>query len=674
MKKFDLHVHTKSTNSDAAFKYSFDKLQEYVDKCKLDCIAITNHNCFDMEQYEEIKAKLNICVLPGIEINVEGGHLLLISDNEQILDFDVKCKSVSNLIKSPKDSICVDKLKEIFGDLKRYLIIPHYHKSPCCTPKVITELKDYIEAGEVKSVKQFIYCQKDSNALTPVYFSDIRIKEDMDCFSIRQTYFDIDDIKINSIKLCLRDKNKVQLSEESSHKVFQVLENGLKISTGLTVILGERSSGKSHTLDEIYDKYDNVKYVKQFSLLETDEAKDAKRFNELLEKKQSSVSDRYLKEFKSVVEDVREIDLMRNEKLLEEYVNSLLNNAKDMQREDSFSKTNLFSEIPFDEKKLEGLKELIDAITTIADNLEYKELINSFISEEQIYNLVVALMQEYTKNHEQNLKKRWINEVIKDVQNGLKIRTSATVVKDIDFYQVLLEKEKVKRFKQVVDYIKSESIIESNNKADFKVVATASQFNSAGELKSVSGKRCAFKEAFKVYENPYDYLQQLKEIEQIPTSDYYKYFSKVTFKILNKYGYEVSGGERSEFNLLNEINDATQYDMLLLDEPESSFDNLFLKNNVNEIIKELSQNVPVVVVTHNNTVGASIKPDYIIFTKKEILDGNVNYEIYSGYPANKALISLNGQEMSNHNIFLDCLEAGENAYDERRRDYEMLKD
>jgi len=49
----------------------------------------------------------------------------------------------------------------------------------------------------------------------------------------------------------------------------------------------------------------------------------------------------------------------------------------------------------------------------------------------------------------------------------------------------------------------------------------------------------------------------------------------------------VSGGERSEFRLLQEIKDAQNYDFLLIDEPESSFDNMFLKSDVNQIIREI---------------------------------------------------------------------------------------
>ena len=101
---------------------------------------------------------------------------------------------------------------------------------------------------------------------------------------------------------------------------------------------------------------------------------------------------------------------------------------------------------------------------------------------------------------------------------------------------------------------------------------------------------------------------------------------------MNKDGFEVSGGERSEFRLLQEIADAQNYDILLIDEPESSFDNLFLNSNVNQILKDISEVMPVVVVTHNSTVGASVGADYVLYTSKELEQGKTVYRMDSGHP------------------------------------------
>jgi len=115
--------------------------------------------------------------------------------------------------------------------------------------------------------------------------------------------------------------------------------------------------------------------------------------------------------------------------------------------------------------------------------------------------------------------------------------------------------------------------------------------------------------------------------------------------------------------------------MLLIDEPESSFDKLFLNSDVNEMINEIAKTMPVIVVTHNNTVGASIGANYMLYTSRNIKDdGEVEYTIYSGYPTDKKLISPDGLSIDTHQIMMNSLEAGPDAYKNRRAIYEAVED
>jgi len=205
-------------------------------------------------------------------------------------------------------------------------------------------------------------------------------------------------------------------------------------------------------------------------------------------------------------------------------------------------------------------------------------------------------------------------------------------------------------------------------------VARTKKFSGAQNMKTKSGRQLGFSAAYSKYDNPYSFLNALKEIE-LGETEFHKYFVDIEYKTLNKHNFPVSGGERSEFNLLHEIGDALQYDLLLIDEPESSFDNLFLKNDVNDLLKTISTQVPVVIVTHNSTVGASIKPDFIVYTKKSIKENQVKYQVFCGYPSDKVLKCIDGEEIDNYEILLSCLEAGQEAYNDRRTNtYEILKD
>lgn len=675
MKKIDFHIHTIATVSDQKFTFDQSVLNEYISKLSLDAIAITNHNLFDKLQYESICKNVSIPTFPGIEIDIEKGHLLVISGFEDVADFAVRCERVSSLVSTPNDYLTESQFREIFPSVDKYILIPHYEKGPALLLEKIPFLSKFITCGEVNSIKKFEACKKAEDKLTPVFFSDIRIKSGCTSFLARCTYVDIDTISISSLKQALSDKSKVVLSMDSGHQLTDILSNGVKISTGLTVLLGERSSGKTHTLDEIEKNVDNPKYIRQFSLLTKDAEIDEKKFEETLRNRCASISEDYLMPFKNVVEDVRTILLDRDEAALDEYIKVLLRSASEADKEDVFSKTTLFSEPRFDSNDLTSLENLISAVNVLIENEEFAPIIYKFVSRKSLISLSVALMEKYAEEKELLLKKNYLNDILDSIKAELRVRTSTSPIPDIDFYNLQMNKRKVARFIQIANAIKRKKIISSKELHSFKVVATALPFAGAQELKNLSGKVLAFSDAFEKYEEPYDYLSVLKTKDELPVSDYYKYFVRIKYEVLNKYGFRASGGERSEYNLLEQLSDATQYDILLLDEPESSFDNLFLKSDVNKLIKDISQIVPVVVATHNNTIGASVKPDYIIYTRKVVNEtGEVTYQIFSGFPTSTVLTELGGEVINKHDVLLDCLEAGEPAYIERRTTYEMSAD
>lgn len=676
MIKIDFHIHTVATPSDTNFEFSLNTLKRYVSEADIDAVAITNHNLFDLNQYNEIKKELDIVAYPGIEINLEAGHLLLVGDGNELGDFAVRCEKVSQAISSPSNHIDVSTLKEIFSDLERYILIPHYDKRPSVHQDAIKNLSPHVTAGEVQSPKKFMYCKQDDSKLVPVYFSDSRMSEDLNSMPVRQTYLNCGNADFPSIKDCLRDKNKVALSKNETGRLFRIFEDGQNLNFGLNVVLGERSTGKSFTLDKIEREFENVRYLKQFSLVEKNEEEDERRFNEMLSKRHSLFTVEYLNEFRNVVNDVIGIDINADERTVHDYIESLLKHAKESERHDIFSKARLFSEEGYvsssDDQQMLG--ELIDSTKHLIENIEFREIVKKHIPLESLKNLIIELIREYSKREEVRLKEMWINDLVSEIKQKLDVRTASVSIKRVNFYNVVLNKRKVDRFNELVRRVRSDRIIQRKPIQGFEVVARAKPFDSPGALKKLSKSKKAFSDAFKEYNSPYQFLQELKKIDGIEDAEYYKYFAEIKHEILNRDGYEVSGGERSEFNLLQEIHDARKYDMLLIDEPESSFDNLFLRGEVNQLIKNISRDMPVVVVTHNNTVGASIKPDYLLYTKKDVSPDGIQYKLYSGFPSDKKLFSSDGSSISTFEVTMECLESGEEAYDERRGGYENLKD
>jgi len=674
MKKIDLHIHTISTNSESKFIFCMDNLRRYVKEANLDAIAITNHNLFDAKQFNLINESLQITVFPGIEITLDGGHILLIGDGLNLESFESKAKEVSKKISTTTDCITLDDLMKIYGELNNYLIIPHYDKDPSVKRQTLEALSPYITAGEVDSAKKFIRAIKDTTKLTPVLFSDVRASDNLCELPTRQTFVDCGELSLSAIRACFNDKGKVSLSEDNGNFLFQIFDNGQKISTGLNVLLGDRSTGKTYTLDKINNLHGSVKYIEQFSLVQRDEATYEREFKNEVQKKRSIIVDSYLSAFKSVLDDVMNVNLERNERDVEDYISSLLKAAEEADRRDAYSKVALFNETSFPIRDDKVLKDLFESVRQVIENIEYREVIEKHINIESLKKLACELIEILRVKTLENKKRLFLNEIIKDIRDRLKMRTSAIQIKDVDLYRVCVETRKVERFSNIVNNLKSKSIIFEENVQGFRVIVNKSAFTKASEIKSASRTNTSFKEVLKKYENPYLYLQALMSDSTLSRSELYRLFAKIEYKILNSDGFEVSGGERSEFRLLQEIKDAQNFDILLIDEPESSFDNMFLKSNVNQILREISESMPVVVVTHNSTVGASAGADYLLYTRKEVEDGEVIYRIYTGYPTDKTLKSIDGQSIKSHEIMLNSLEAGLETYEDRRQGYEAIKD
>lgn len=606
MKKVDLHIHTISTVKDYPFNFEMDSLVKYVQSQKIDVIAITNHNVFDRKQYEQICSHLpSTLVLPGIEIDIDGGHALFLSDKEPqaLYAFEAICKQIAPLVNSQDDTIPFEQIETIFKDFSDYLVIPHYDKEPKLPSDTIVKFGANIFAGEVCSVKKFVTALKNRNSLVPVLFSDFRV-ETLPYGAVypnRQTYIDINDVTVNNLKLCLRDKAKVGLAPTDGHDLFQWSSSGLCLSTGLNIILGKRSSGKTYTLNRI-DKHFGGKalYIRQFSLLNTKDPNSIEQFEQEDKIKQERIASEYLKPFKEIIEDICQVPTMNSDMyMLEQYMKSLVKYANEQHLNDVYSKTQMFNTPTFQSFELDELKNLIDSTERLITSKTYEKIIEDCLDKNALKILFCRLVEKYRQLYLDNLLIDDVNVALVDIKRNLQMKSSATRIPDIDLYAVLRNNRKRQRFNEVAHNLQKQRIINQRSVSHFTVSTSTRPYFNATDMKQ--GMQVSLVEVFNSYSNPYAFLQKLKGTA-IESTDYYKYFVKVEYKILNSLGAEVSGGERTEFNFLSKVKDAMTHDILIIDEPESSFDNIFLKEEVNTLIKEMSQTMPVIVSTHNSTI------------------------------------------------------------------------
>lgn len=677
MKRIDFHIHTVPTESEANFVFDQDALNGLVSANSLDAIAITNHNKFDKNQFDQISMDIENCIVfPGIEVDLDKGHILVICPLEKVDDFSVECTKIEESF-GKKGDISVKEFNSIFQHLDDYLLIPHYTKDPRLPDRILTSLNSYIIAGEVDSPKKFEIVKKDNLRLTPVLFSDFRCSKENKSVSLdtpRLTFLECDDLTISKIKLTLRDRTKVHIHMSKESNAFPLLHDGTKASTGLNIVIGQRSSGKSHTLNLIHNAYktSRVKYIEQFQLIESNSEEN---FNKNLDKKRDSEKNNYFVELKSIVDGLGQIDQAKSINDLSHFVDSLKEYAKASEKDDIFSKTRIFSENEKQEQNIDRLKKLIEAVILLLETDEYESIINAQLPKTNRKSLLISLIDIYRRRLITNKCVTLTNEIVRESKFALGRKSSKNPISSFNENKLLSEMYQISKFNSLISKGGNTRIIESQKIGEYTIIGKVSSIVKSNDLKNETGISGSFKAVVDA-SSPFERYSMLKDMNRscdFPIDKIFRAFWRIDYSVVNETNNPLSGGEKSDFNLIYSLQDAADYDIVLIDELESSFDNIYLRENITSLLKNLSQKSTIFLVTHNNTLGVSLMPDCIIYTEKKVEQGSAVFNVYTGSITSPHLTSMNGNQVPCYDRLLATMEAGKVAYDERAAIYESLK-
>lgn len=669
MKKIDLHIHNSPSNYERSFNFSLEKLKEYISQTQLDIIAITNHNHFNRQQFELISSNLDCSVYPGVEVDLESSHILVIFPKDKIEELEIACNILQTKIHSENDSLTFEEFTNVFSNYKDYILIPHIKKDPVMKTTTLEKFNGIIKTGEVKSAKKFEVSKKDNNSLVPVLFSDIRAEDTLESFPTKYTYVDINSDEYGILKNVLCDKTKVFISSNRNNEEFAFLPDGTLASTKLNVIMGKRSSGKTYNLKQINNSRDtnndNIKFVTQFSLTGKSEEE---KFKELTEKEQETVINNYLKPLRKLVDTLLDIDEISDTEL-ETYLNTLKDHATNQYLQDSYSKAKLFNETEFSFLDNLDTKNVINAITIILDSKHNADIIDKYLSRDALKSLLQEMIENRKKEYLEYKLKKATDDIIKVVKRKLNSKSSMISISDVNLYNSFKNKTLMDEFNHIINKLKEEKTIYNLDIYRFKLSIKRKSFKNVQDLKNRLKVNISLATVFNTYYgDPYNFIHQLNNLG-ISKSDIYKALIDFDIKVINEKGNELSGGERAEYNLLREIKGSEQYDILLLDEPEASFDNPFIKDYIIDIIKNISQKTTVFITTHNNSLGVLIRPDKLIYTSCE----DEGFKVYTGEFGSKNLTTVNGDSLISYDTIMNVMEAGEQAYKERNQIYESFK-
>ena len=650
-KAFDFHIHTKKTISDSLdLDFDIERLKKYVTRLNLKAIAITNHNLFDKRQFESIAnslAPLGVVSLPGIELDLEGAHILIISPSENIDSFDVQCQKIEPLVKGKNFSMKLDVFRGIYGNsLDGYLLIPHYKKNPAMTMDTISRIDTTILAGEVQNPKKFELMKKDTEEkLCPVMFSDIRMRKlEEDEFepSPKITYIAVDDITIPAIKAALLDKGKVSLTKSGKDR-FVIDSNFTTASLGLNVVLGKRSSGKTHLLNSIAGIYgrDDTYYIKQFEII--NQCSD-EEFEKLVNSQFNKISDDYLAGIKTITDAIAEtIDDKACFSEIDNYISSLKQFARETALNSIYSSVPLFIENEFNTPDDSIGKEILESIQFLANNSDYTtELSNN---KQFFERLFLTVLKKYRNNMIIFKCKNEADEIIRTTKKLLSKESSVHQIQNPRLYKIARSIIINKKYDSIIIKLREPSELKrlEETYGRFRIKVSKGAFKNVTELQKRLKKAEPKADIFDdYYEAPHRFVKQLKDSKNFSDSQLiYRTLLRLDIAPIKDDGSSISKGERAEYVLMQKIDDAKNYKLFLFDEPEPSFDNPFIGDVLLDRLKELSENLTVFMVTHNNTLGASIAPDCIVYTSED----NDGYRTYVGSMTSNKLVSADKKSL-----------------------------
>lgn len=699
--KIDLHCHTKKVkNGDPAEREisAEDFNQKMIDN-NIKIVAITNHNYFDSNQYDEIVklAADNYMVWPGIEIDIidngSKGHVIVIANPEKVEDFKKVINSITQNIDFNTFSMNICELYTYFSSLD-VLFAFHYNKKPELDVELIKNFENMIQDKHRVFYEATNYRKMGiltNKGFKSILGSDVRdwnkynecelptLKLEVDSF---EQFLLLAKKDYSVVESLLNKKNKIDIDCKCSGKKPQIIS----IYDDINIVFGAKGSGKSKNL-EILNKYFST-LGKNIAYYEADKTKE--QFEKKLKvSKEERKLDGYSVEFCE-----EEISYIRNwEEVMPTPIKSYIEYYETKDASKIRKKLGIL-EITNSDNRDNELKNISDALAKLAEFQEnFTKNISKFLSGktiEEVNNVLANVQKELYKKRK---------DIFIEIKANLLLNKSLTTIRNlVDMNTETKSKPISCNFKKYaenkLELIKNIMKIDENLKREPKKYQKKLgnldnnknvYIETTYQILNNSSKTADFEDGIRKLQNFKKAFYEIKKalfsenlIEKISLINDEDILSIISLKQLvgisknivlkhdDKYKkYVPSKGEETML-ILQEVLES-ENEIYILDEPEKSLGNTYINDVVVPIINNLAKlRKTVIIATHNANIAVRTLPYTSIYKE---YDGK--YNTYVGNPFTNMLTNIEkvNDQKDWKETSLKCLEGGPIAFDERGEIY-----
>lgn len=709
--KIDIHTHTKKCKSGDAptREISPEVFCETILSTEVRIIAITNHNVFDLNQFEAVETRLgkDAQVWPGIEFDIlEGearGHLLVIVSPKSARDFSAAVEELTKGSTPDNFTARIDGVLEAF-DAFNPLYVAHYKKKPNLSDAVLGTLetktkRPWCVIKEVtNSISAGIYI---SHGHSSIYGSDIH-----DWAKYEELSHDLPDLRlpVDSFEhFCLLLKkdqttiNTVLDRKTPEELVLRPFDDGsiltIKAFNDINVFFGPKGTGKTRILEAIAKHYsengvDARVYVSASDNL--DDIFDTKGKSLAINLNVHDIN--YCTDEIKALRGACEVAVTGLGKFANYFrVTNTSKNAskillKDIDPEEVGSAKHEFTEFDVAVKTTAAFIKFLANNPSVRKELDEEELMD-------VTRILSGLLERLSKREWTSFSD-WkeivlLNSAIKSFRKEIELKTgkpakpTTTGFRDYAMNRILIEVNAAKIVKSVDTAIPMQTELVGSiglNKGDLQFL-TEFQFQngaiSDGALSSLTVVKKIPQKKFvncvrNILKHAYadDLFQHISELNAIEDVENIKtVLELLLFKryfALDGQPYSPSSGESSMVMLQKEL--GTDKEVYILDEPERSLGNEYISDVIVPLIKERARaGKKVFISTHDANIAVRTLPYSSVYR----CHGQAGYKTYIGNPFTNNLVNRDdmADQLDWKKISMRTLEGGEEAFGERGKIY-----